>query len=69
MRPKLVLIKHAMPVLDADRPASDPLFHASLTPDEYRGLLGEIGSSVVAYVEDDPDCGLHTIWLAKRTDR
>lgn len=44
----------------------DPLYHASLDPDEYRKLLRSIGFSVVLHVEEDPDCGEHTIWLAQR---
>ena len=44
----------------------DPLYHASLGPDEYRKLLGRHGFSVVAYVDEDPDCAGHTIWLAAR---
>ena len=45
---------------------SEPLYHASLDPAEYRSLLGENGFSVVDHVVDDPDCGGHTIWLAQR---
>lgn len=43
-----------------------PLFHASLDSDEYRTLLHEHGFSVRAHTVDDPDCGGHTIWLARR---
>lgn len=42
----------------------EPLYHASLSPAEYRRLLLENGFAVQAYVEDDPDCGNHTVWLA-----
>ena len=44
----------------------EPLYHASLSPAEYRRLLGEQGFSVVSYVENDPDCGEHTVWLVRR---
>jgi 2-polyprenyl-3-methyl-5-hydroxy-6-metoxy-1,4-benzoquinol methylase len=44
----------------------EPLYHASLAPDAYRHLLSGIGFAVVAHVADDPDCGGHTIWLARR---
>jgi SAM-dependent methyltransferase len=44
----------------------EPLYHASLDPDEYRSLLAAHGFTVVRYVVDDPDCGEHTIWLAQR---
>ena len=44
----------------------EPLYHASLDSAEYRQLLGENGFDVVAHVVEDPECGLHTIWLAKK---
>ena len=44
----------------------EPLFHASLDPEEYRALLDEHGFEVVTHVADDPECGGHTIWLARR---
>jgi hypothetical protein len=44
----------------------EPLYHASLAPDEYRVLLNEHGFDVVSYVPEDPGCGRHTIWLARR---
>ena len=43
----------------------EPLFHASLDPDEYRALLHEHGFEVVLHVAEDPACGGHTIWLAR----
>jgi SAM-dependent methyltransferase len=43
-----------------------PLYHASLDPDEYRTLLGVNGFSAVAYAAEDPNCGGHTVWLARR---
>lgn len=42
----------------------EPLYHASLAPEEYRALLGANGFEVVAYVAQDPGCGGHTVWLA-----
>jgi SAM-dependent methyltransferase len=44
----------------------EPLYHASLDPSEYRLLLGRNGFDVVAHVAEDPDCGGHTVWLARR---
>ena len=41
------------------------LFHASLDPAEYRDLLARHGFAVVRHVARDPDCGLHTVWLAR----
>ena len=43
----------------------EPLYHASLDPAEYRGLLAAHGFEVVSYVAEDRACGLHTIWLAR----
>jgi SAM-dependent methyltransferase len=43
----------------------EPLYHASLAPPEYRSLLESNGFRVEAYVEQDPDTGGHTVWLAR----
>ena len=43
----------------------EPLYHASLDPDEYRSLLDRNRFRVVAHVVEDPDCGRHTIWLTQ----
>lgn len=43
----------------------EPLYHASLAPEEYRSLLSEAGFRVVAHTANDPDCGGHTVWLAQ----
>ncbi|EAR50396.1 putative methyltransferase [Oceanicola granulosus HTCC2516] len=45
--------------------AGEPVFHASLDPDEYRALLDAAGFEVVSYVAEDPDCAGHTVWLAR----
>jgi SAM-dependent methyltransferase len=42
----------------------EPLYHASLAPEEYRTLLEANGFRVEAHVVADPNCGRHTIWLA-----
>lgn len=44
----------------------EPLYHASLEPDEYRLLFQSNGFDVAAFVAEDPDCGGHTVWLARR---
>jgi trans-aconitate methyltransferase len=44
----------------------EPLYHASLDSAEYHALLNENGFDVVAHVVEDPNCGLHTVWLARR---
>ena len=46
--------------------ADEPLYHASLAPEEYRALLAGHGFAVVAYVAEDAACGRHTVWLAQR---
>ena len=46
--------------------AGEPLYHASLDPDEYRALLDASGFEVVAHVAEDPDCFGRTVWLARR---
>lgn len=45
----------------------EPLFHASLAPDEYRALLSVHGFAVIKMVMEDPECAGHTVWLAKKT--
>ena len=44
----------------------EPLYHASLAPDEYRALLDANHFEVVDFRPEDPDCGGHTIWLARQ---
>jgi trans-aconitate methyltransferase len=44
----------------------DVLYHASLAPNEYRSLLAAQGFEVIAHLAEDPDCGRHTVWLARR---
>lgn len=44
----------------------EPLFHASLAPDEYRSLLAAHRFDVVDHVPEDPSCGGHTVWLARQ---
>lgn len=41
------------------------LYHASLDEAEYRRLLMENGFEVISYSPEDPDCGCHTVWLAR----
>ena len=44
----------------------EPLYHASLDPAEYRALLAANGFAVIDHKAEDPDCGGHTVWLARR---
>jgi len=43
----------------------EPLFHASLSPEEYRRLLDAHGFTIRDHRADDPECGGHTVWLAE----
>ena len=43
----------------------EPLYHGSLAAAEYRRLLNNNGFDVIANVAEDPDCGGHTVWLAR----
>jgi predicted TPR repeat methyltransferase len=42
-----------------------PLYHASLAPEEYSALLAATGFTIFAHVVKDPVCD-RTIWLAQR---
>ncbi len=42
----------------------EPLYHASLDPEEYDALLSASGFRVIAQVSKDPECGDATVWLA-----
>ncbi|MCF4100016.1 class I SAM-dependent methyltransferase [Maritalea mediterranea] len=44
----------------------DPIYHASLSPDEYRDRLAACGMSVVDFVSEDPDCYDMTLLLAQK---
>jgi SAM-dependent methyltransferase len=45
----------------------DPLYHASLGPDEYTALLDSIGFEIIAHaVEDWKTGGGRTVWLTRR---
>ena len=45
----------------------EPLYHASLDPEEYRSLLAENGFVVLQHVIEDPACGGATVWLAQKS--
>ncbi|OCW59630.1 class I SAM-dependent methyltransferase [Hoeflea olei] len=44
-----------------------PVFHASLSPDDYRAVLTGLGLAVIDFVPEDPDCNGHSVLLAQRT--
>lgn len=43
----------------------DPIYHASLSQDEYGNILSDQGLEMVSFVEEDPECYGMTILLAK----
>lgn len=47
---------------------SEPLYHASLAPKEYRTLLAANDFTVVGERMEDPDCRGHSVWLARRLE-
>ena len=40
-------------------------YHASVGLEEYRKLLAEHGFTVLLHKAEDPECGEHTVWVAK----
>lgn len=47
--------------------AGEALYHASLSPEEYRALLTANSFDVVDFKANDADCAGHTVWLARKT--
>lgn len=47
--------------------AGEPLYHASLDPDEYRALLDEAGLMLIDHRLDDESCGNATVWLVRKS--
>lgn len=43
----------------------EPLYHASLSAEEYRSLLADNGFAVRAHVAEDPECDARTVWLVQ----
>lgn len=46
--------------------AGKAVYHASLDPREYRGLLDKNGFELISFTPRDPTCNGHSIWLARR---
>ncbi len=44
----------------------EPLYHASLSPGEYVEVLEAHGFEVRDHKAEDPECGGHSVWLARR---
>jgi SAM-dependent methyltransferase len=47
----------------------DELYHASLDTEEYARLLDDHGYDVVLHHPEDPECGGHTVWMARLRSR
>lgn len=41
------------------------LYHASLSPEEYRQILGQQGFGEIIFHPKDPECGNHSVWMAR----
>lgn len=46
----------------------EPLYHASLAPEEYREILAQHRFTVIDVQFEDPECGNHSIWLCKKAN-
>ena len=44
----------------------DPLYHASLSPSEYRALIGRFGFAVMEHATNDAAAGGRTVWFCRR---
>lgn len=42
----------------------ETVYHASLSPQEYERVLGDVGLKVVDFVPEDPSCDYHSVLLA-----
>lgn len=43
-----------------------PIYHSSFDPPEYRTLLDDNGFDVIAFVPEDPDCQMHSVWMCRK---
>ncbi len=50
------------------RVGTEPVYHASLAPEDYVALMAAEGLALRGYLAEDPDCDRHTVWLARHTD-
>jgi len=47
----------------------EPLYHGSLSPEAYQDHLTHAGFELLEHRTSDPDCGVATVWLARRLMR
>ncbi|MDJ0629049.1 MAG: class I SAM-dependent methyltransferase [Rhodobacter sp.] len=43
----------------------EPVYHASLAPEDYKALMAENGFDLLRFQPEDPTCNGHTIWMAR----
>ncbi len=48
------------------RVGDEPVYHASLAPEDYRDTLARLGLTVLAFVAEDPACRGQTVLMAGR---
>ncbi|MEZ7195668.1 class I SAM-dependent DNA methyltransferase [Pseudodesulfovibrio karagichevae] len=48
--------------------AGQDVYHASLSPEEYRNILEKLDFKIEDFVFEDPECGFATILLARKRD-
>lgn len=44
----------------------EPVYHASLSPAEYAGLLERCGMRLTGFLAEDADCGQHSVLMARK---
>ncbi|MCT4635547.1 MAG: class I SAM-dependent methyltransferase [Rickettsiales bacterium] len=47
----------------------ESLYHASLSPDEYKNLLAQHNFRIIKHNIEDRNCGDATVWVAKHIDK
>ncbi len=45
-----------------------PVYHASLSPAEYAGLLQEQGLRLTGFLAEDPECDSHSVLMARKEE-
>lgn len=48
------------------RVGDDPVYHSSLSLAEYQAVLDGLGLRILQFVRQDPECGFHTVLLARK---
>ena len=66
-RPRSVLVFTSGPVAAEGygEVSGAQVYHASLSPGEYRTMLAAHGFEELAFTPEDPDCNGHSVWMAR----